>query len=236
MTDELKKLVDSYRPSPQTLEAMAEVRLLATVGPSASGKTTIMKALAAADPQFKLVVGETTRPLRRGEKEGEDFITRSQNEVIDDLKAGLLTQVVIGPSGDYLHCTHVSNFPTDGIGLFPLIPQGVRQFRALGLKSFAAAFIVPADFRAWRSRLDRQAEISGWSTEQFAGRLAEAKKSYEFALNDKEMSFILNDDIEKAAGRLRQVGHGQEPDDEAKARQICEDNYHKLTSYVGAKS
>lgn len=227
MDDGLKKLIDDYQPSRETIKAMSQVSLLATVGPSASGKTTIMRALAASDQQFKVVVGETSRPLRPGETERADMMVRSRDEIIADLKAGNLTQAVIGPSGD-LYCTHINNFPRQGIGLFPLVPLGVRQFRSLPLKFFTAAFIVPSDFELWQGWLDRQQQVSGWTAEQRAGRVAEAKTSYEFALNDKEIRFILNDDIQRAARRLAQVGHGRAPDDEDLARQTAEGNYNRL--------
>lgn len=228
MDVDIKTLVASYQPSSETLRAMHKVSLLATVGPSASGKTTIMKALAEEDARFKLVVGETSRPLRPGEKEGVDFYTHTVQEIINELKAGRLTQVVVGPSGDYLHCTHVNNFPTEEIGLFPLIPQGVRQFRSLNLKMFTAAFIVPVDFEKWTSWLGNHAKTSNWTYQQYKGRLSEAKTSYEFALNDKEIHFVLNDDIDKAAERLKQVGFGKEPDDEETARKIAQKNFAKL--------
>jgi len=228
MTDEqLKELVETYEPNAQVVKAAGDIKMLATVGPSASGKTTLMRALAAKDPDFKLVVGETSRPLRPNEDGTIDMITRSKEDILTDLKNGELLQVVRGPNGDF-YCTRPSSFPAEGIGLFPLVPLGVRQFRALPLSFFAAAFIVPASFEAWQEWLKKQAEISGWSKEKLAQRLGEAKESYEFALNDKQIHFVLNDQVEKAVQRLAQVGRGQTPDDEEQARLVATENLRKL--------
>ncbi len=224
---QLKNLIKSYKPNSQTRVAASGIKMLATVGPSASGKTTIMRALAKSDPNFNLAIGESTRLPRPNEQEYQDMVYRPEAEIIADIKAGNLFQVVTGPNG-HLYCTRPQDFSTDKTNLYPLIPQGVRQFRALSLKFFAAAFIVPADFGNWQGWLDSQAKLSGWDEAQLAGRLAEAKTSYEFALNDKQMHFVLNDDIDKAAERLRQVGQGQAPDDEKMAREIAQSNFAKL--------
>lgn len=228
MTDkEIKKLVDNYQPSSETLKAMTQVRLLATVGPSASGKTTIMKALAQTDPNFHFVVGETSRQPRPSEQDGVDLFFRDRDNIMADLKIGRLTQIVIGPNGD-LYCTRVNNFSTSFVNLVPLIPRGVKQFRALPLKFFAAAFIVPDTFEHWQQWLAKQAEAGDWSQEKMQGRLAEARQSFEFALNDKDIRFILNDSIERAVQRLEQAAIGQLPADEQQARAIAKDNYAKL--------
>ena len=227
MDSELKKLVESYQPSAETVQAMRQVRLVATVGPSATGKTTIMKALAAIQPSVHFVVGETSRAPRIGEQNGVDLSFRDIQDILDDLHAGRLTQVVTGPNGD-LYCTRVENFPVGKICVFPLVPKGIIQFRALPLGFFKAAFIVPASFELWQTWLNNQAKISNWGPEKLQGRLAEAKASFEFALNDQRMNFVLNDKVEKAAARLYQVACGEDPADEQKARQTAVDNFAKL--------
>lgn len=228
MTDEeLRGLVTNYKPSKETLATMHQISLVATVGPSATGKTTIMKALVAMDSNFHFVVGETSRRPRPSEQDGVDLFFRDRDEILADLKAGRLTQVVIGPNGD-LYCTRVNNFSTSLINLFPLIPLGVKQFRALPLKIFATAFIVPDSFEHWQQWLKKQAVEGRWNEEKLRQRLIEAKSSFEFALKDNDIRFVLNDKPKKAAVLLRQVARGQRPDGEDRARHIAEDNYAKL--------
>ena len=227
MTDDLKALVETYQPSAATKSAMSEVSLIATVGPSGSGKSTIIKTLANSDPEFHFVVGETSRSPRPDERDGVDLHFRTQAEILADLRNGKLTQAVRGPNGD-LYCTRTDNFSRTGYNLFPLIPLGVRQFRDLPLKFFAAAFIVPATFELWQSWLKKQAQNSNWTKEKLAGRLAEAKLSYEFALKDTQIGFVLNDEINKSAKRLAQLARQQPVDDQQRAKEIAHDNYDKL--------
>lgn len=229
--DELRNLVDNYQPNAETVEAMKQVSLLAVVGPSATGKTTIMEALAAADPSFHFVVGETSREPRAGEQNGVDLFFRSRAEILEELKKGKLTQVVIGPNGD-LYCTRVDNFSTQATNLFPLIPKGIMQFRAMPLKFFAAAFVVPATFELWQQWMAKQARSSGWTPQQLQGRLLEANRSFEFAFTDSNLNFLLNDTTELAIKRLQQIAQGQPPADEEKARLVAKDNYRQLTQLL----
>lgn len=225
--DELRKLVAGYKPSPRVLKDMASIRVLGTVGPSASGKTTLMKALVKASSNVKFILDETSRPPRPNEVNGVDFLFRTKEEIIEDLKNGDLVQIAIGPNGD-LYCTRLNSYPSGVTGVIALVPPAVKEFRRLPIKSFKAAFIVPGSFEAWQQWLAKQAKAGSWSQEKMQGRLAEARQSFEFALNDQDIQFILNDNINRAAQRLEQVAIGQPPTDQQQARTVAKQNYAKL--------
>lgn len=228
MTDkQLKKLVDGYQPNQKVLAGMANIRVLGTVGPSASGKTTLMKALVKASPKFKFILDETSRASRPGEINGQDFLFRAKEEILADLKKGELVQIAIGPNGD-LYSTRLSSYPPGSIGVIALVPPAVKEFRRLPIKSFIVAFIVPYKFAVWQGWLAKQAKAGGWIEEKLQSRLAEAKKSHEFALSDKGIHFVLNDNIDRAADRLAQIANGQPPDNESQARTVAQENYAKL--------
>jgi len=236
MTDkQLKKLVGNYQPNQKVLAGMANIQILGTVGPSASGKTTLMKALVKALPKFKFILDETSRAPRPGEINGQDFLFRTKEEILADLKKGELVQIAIGPNGD-LYSTRLSSYPPGGFGVIALVPSAVKEFRRLPIKSFVAAFIVPYKFAVWQGWLAKQAKAGGWTEKKLQSRLAEAKKSHEFALADKNIIFVLNDDIDKAAARLLQIADGQPPNDEIQARTIAEENYAKLLKLLNESS
>lgn len=227
MDSELQQLVDSYKPNDQVLNMMRQINLLATVGPSASGKTTIMKELVSSLPNIDFVLDETSRKARSNETPGIDFLFRTKQDIIDDLKKGELVQVAIGPNGD-LYCTRPSSYHIGKVSVVALVPAAIREFRKLPIGSFRAAFIVPASYDLWQEWLAAQATTGLWTPEQKLGRLREARESFEFALADPEMKFILNDELVDAAARLAQVANGQEPADQEKAKLAAQDNYKKL--------
>jgi guanylate kinase len=233
--DELRTLVASYKPSPKVLQDMANIQVLGLVGPSASGKTTIIKALIKASPRVKFILDETSRAPRPNEVSSVDFLFRTKEEILQNAKAGKLVQVAIGPNDD-LYCTHLSSYPTGAIGIIALVPPAVKEFRQLPIKSFQAAFIVPYNFEAWQQWLTKQAKAGDWSQEKLQSRLAEAKQSYEFALNDKSIQFVLNDKIDQAVKRLEQVVAGQPPADEQQARTTATENYARLLELLNKSS
>ncbi|HET9721579.1 MAG TPA: hypothetical protein VFP32_00930 [Candidatus Saccharimonadales bacterium] len=229
--DRLKKLVGSYQPNKDVLEAMKQINLLATVGPSASGKTTVMNRLSEIYPHAHFVLDETSRVPRKNEQQGVDFRFRRSQDILEDLQRGDLVQIALGPNND-LYCTRLTSYPEAGVGMLALIPPAVKEFRKLPVGSFRAAFIVPKNYETWLQWLDNQAHDSDWSDEQKKGRLAEAKLSYEFALSDKKIHFVLNDTVDKAALRLQAVCQATTPPDENRARQIAKENYKKLVELL----
>jgi guanylate kinase len=58
----------------------ARGRLVVISAPSGAGKTTIARAVLAAEPRLTFSVSATTRPKRPGEEEGEDYYFLSKEE------------------------------------------------------------------------------------------------------------------------------------------------------------
>lgn len=231
MDKELQELVDNYQPNEQVLKAMANIRVLATAGPSASGKTTVMKKLVELSGEVGFVLDETSREPRHNETDGVDFLFRTKRAIMNDLEQGLLVQVAVGPNGD-LYCTRLESYP-EGIGLLPLVPAAVKLFRKLPIKEFKAAFIVPSSFEKWQYWLSIQAQSSDWDEAKKLQRLEEAKKSYEFALDDGQIYFVLNDDPDRATQRLMQIIRGSAPEAETQAKEAALTNYRELSQLLG---
>ncbi|OGL34656.1 hypothetical protein A3F65_03065 [Candidatus Saccharibacteria bacterium RIFCSPHIGHO2_12_FULL_47_16b] len=227
--DNLRSLVGGYRPNDTTLKSISQLKLIAMVAPSSSGKTSIMQAAAKVAPDIHVVLGETTRKPRSTEQPGVDYLFRNYDDVLAELKRGDLVDVIIGPSGG-LYCTRPANYKADAINTMALVAAAIPTFRSLPFKYFKTVFIVPASFELWRSWLDKQAEVGGWSDQDWHGRLTEAKQSYQIALADRQMLFVLNDNLDEATARFLQVTKGQPPADETKAKNQAELNYQRLSS------
>lgn len=225
--DDLNKLVADYHPNPEVLKGISQTKLVATVAPTASGKTTIMRAAAKISPDIHLILGETTRKPRSTETPEVDYLFRNRSEVIAELEHGELVDVIIGPNSD-LYCTRLQQYKIGAVNVMALVASTLNTFRSLNFAYFRAVFIVPETFERWQEWLGKHAEVSGWTDEQITGRLAEARQSYEIALADSEIAFVLNDEIDKSAKRFLQVANGQKPDDEEQAKKTAQENYQRL--------
>lgn len=66
--------------------------MIAIIGESASGKSTLQKMLIKDDPEYKKVVAYTTRPMRDGEVDGVDYHFISQSTFDDFVKRNFFVE------------------------------------------------------------------------------------------------------------------------------------------------
>ena len=217
---EFETLVANYRPNPEVIAQLSKVTLIMTLGPSGVGKTTLMRASG-----LSMVLGDCSRAPRPNEKNGVDYWFRSFDEMLADVRAGKYVQISPGAGGD-LKGTRASSFPSEGVATFAVMAVAIPAFRSLPFAKTETAVIVPPSFEAWTERLGMQQSDPA----ERASRLQEARTSLEFALNDPQAKFILNDSIEAGAERLRQIASGQEPSESERAKAIIADLLHQITT------
>jgi guanylate kinase len=109
------------------------------------------------------------------------------------------------------------------------VAEKVNQFRQAGFNDTITAFITPPEFLEWMGRLDRH----NVERDQLGARLAEARKSYQFALQDTGTHFILNDAVDSAVEQTKMLLAGQvDRNRETHARAAAELIYKEL-SFLG---
>ncbi len=219
--NQLPELVKDYEMLPETKARISSVDLLMIVGATGVGKTSIIKRL-----NIPFVITDTTRPTRPDEIDGSDYNFRADyDQVVADIKARKFVQVNIFPTGDF-YAAKANSFPELGFAVYAVVADKILEFRQLGFSETISAFITPPNFLEWMSRIDRHNSES----DQLAKRLDEAKRSFNFALNDKETHFILNDDLDMAVHQTEMLLNGKvDADREAHARQAAEQIYKELT-------
>lgn len=226
MNDSLVEAVENYSPSRAVLDKLHRIKLIAVVGSSAAGKTSIIERALKASSDMRLVGGETSRSPRPGEKEDFEYRFKTKEQMLDTMRRGEYVQIELGKTGD-LYSSRPEDYPIEGTGIIAIWSTAVPKFRQL-FKNMYTVFIVPDSFDDWQQRFAER--IKDTDDEEKAKRLAEAKQSYEFALNDHKVIFLLNDELDKAAERILQVAQGNQPDDEELARQTAAQHYKKLAA------
>ncbi|MBU1017578.1 guanylate kinase [Patescibacteria group bacterium] len=63
-------------------------KLFLIVGPSGSGKSSVLMALKKAHPEYTYPLSATTRPMREGEKDGDIYHFYTKEDFEKDIKGG----------------------------------------------------------------------------------------------------------------------------------------------------
>jgi guanylate kinase len=218
---QLPDLVKDYQAPPEVLQTIRNVDLLMIVGATGVGKTSIIKRLG-----IPYVITDTTRPIRPNEINGSDYNFRTDyDQLTTEIKERKFVQVNIFSTGDF-YGTKASSYPEIGLAVYAVVAEKVAEFRQLGFNEVIAAFVTPPSFLEWMERVDPD----NVERNQLAKRLEEAKRSFNFALNDGETHFILNDKLDAAVSQTHMLINGHKDSQrEETARAAAEQIYQKLT-------
>jgi guanylate kinase len=173
--------------------------------PSGAGKTSLVKALLAADPQIRLSVSFSTREPRPGEVDGRDyhFVTAEKFRQMTDegefLESALVHGNHYGTSQHWIREQRAAG----GDILLEIDWQGAAQVRRLEPDAISI-FILPPSFDALLARLNQRGQDT---PEVIARRLAAAREEMSHA---REFDYvIMNDDFNEAVQDLISIVRAQ---------------------------
>ena len=176
-------------------------QLVVISAPSGAGKTTLVRALLAADPKLRFSISYTTRPQRPREQHGRDYFFVSPGvfrRMIKDDEFLEHAEVF----GNYYGTgkRHVQGLIDSGVTVLLEIDwQGARQVRAQTPDALSV-FILPPS----RQELERRLRGRGTDSETvIARRLGEAVA--DMSHWEEFDHVIINDDLEQATDALAAV-------------------------------
>jgi len=174
---------------------------LVLAAPSGAGKTSLSRALLAADAELSLSISVTTRPPRAGEVAGQHYHFIGQEEFTAMAAAGALLEyaTVFGKSYGTPRAPVEAALAASRDVLFDIDWQGFRQLRTALPGDVVGVFIRPPSLDALRARLaargDGEAEI--------ARRMAHAEAELSHA---GEFDYLVeNADFDTALADLRAI-------------------------------
>jgi guanylate kinase len=216
----LPELTKNYQAMPDVIQSISNVDLLMIVGATGVGKTSIIKRLG-----IPYVVTDTTRPIRPDEINGSDYFFRTDyDQLATEIKERKFVQINIFSTGDF-YGTRASAYPELGFAVYAVVAEKIPQFRQLGFNETTTAFVTPPSFLEWMDRMDRH----NVESDQLAKRLEEARRSFNFALNDSQTHFVLNDNLSSAVHQTTMLMNGEiDEAREQKAAQAAQKIYWEL--------
>jgi guanylate kinase len=129
--------------------------------PSGAGKTSLVKALLDAQPQVRVSVSHTTRPMRPGEVDGVNYHFVSREEFLERLEHDEFLEHaevfgnLYGTSQRWLEQTLSEGFDL----ILEIDWQGAQQVRRL-MPQAKSIFILPPTQEALRQRLTNRGQDS----------------------------------------------------------------------------
>jgi guanylate kinase len=175
--------------------------LFVVSAPSGAGKTSLVRALLAAEPGVRLSVSYTTRQPRPGEVNGRDYHFVSPGTFERMLEGGefLESATVHGHRYGTSQKWITEELAQDHDVLLEIDWQGAQQVRRL-MRGVVSVFILPPSFEALRARLVGRGQDS---EEVIAQRLAAAREEMS---HGAEFEYaIINDDFDRAARDLTSI-------------------------------
>ena len=130
--------------------------------PSGAGKTTLARRLMAENPELRMSVSVTTRPMRPGEVEGKDYFFIDKARFDKMVKAGELLEHA--PVFDHFYGTPRAAVEAALAAgrdvLFDIDWQGTQQLRATAGQDVVSVFILPPSAADLEKRLHTRAQDS----------------------------------------------------------------------------
>lgn len=218
----VEALLPTYKPNQDVLNQIGHVQLLAIVGPTGAGKSTITRQSG-----LPYVVGDTTRTAREGEIHGRDYNFRTDfDAMLAEVERGEYVQLVV-QRGSEIYGTKAASFPSSGACAMSVISSVVSSFKTLGFGAVKPIYVVPPNHTEWMRR------IATHRDKDLEARLMEAKQSLFEALNDPAYVFILNDNLDSAVVTLRRIATGSiDPTSSARARSSANTLYEHLQKVI----
>ena len=227
----------SYSPDEETKKALKKCQILLLVGPTGSGKNTVVQELLKTG-HYHQIVTYTTRSPRENhgvmEKEGDPYHFIDQDQAREMLKnkqfieAALIHGNIYGTSLEDFEITTKES----KIAITDMDVQGVKSYMQL-TTNIKAIFLLPPSFRVMLERLanryggqDRAHDINvRLNTALF--ELYELQKATYYTP-------VINDDLEETVRAVQQIIAGNPPDKDQrrKARQQAKQLIDDISNYL----
>jgi len=236
--DEFKAALSHYRLSDAAKATLADLRLVLLVGPTSSGKNTVINELLKTG-KYHYIVSDTTRKPRMNdgvmEQNGKEYWFRTEADVLDEISRG-----------DFLEAALIHNQQVSGTSIREL--EIARQANLVALAEVEVVgaantyiakpdtviiFCLPPSFESWMKRLQGRGTMPA---DEVRRRMETACDEFEAALSNDYYHFVINDDIAEAVTLIDAMATKGEFDEalEEQAALVVRDLYRQTRDYLAS--
>ncbi len=233
-----QSVLANYKISAAARQILADTKIALFVGPTSSGRNTIIAELLKTD-KYHPIISDTTRQPRVKdgqaiEKNGREYWFRDEADILRDLQDGAFVeaalihnQQVSGISIREVEKAHHANL----IGITDIEPGGAQTIHRLK-PDVLVIFVVPPSFQEWMHRLDSRGIMPN---DEKIRRLESAVKEFEASLGHDYYTFLINETLDKAVERsfaITQTGV-RRPEKQAHARAVTQQLLDDTRAFLG---
>jgi guanylate kinase len=236
---EFQSVLKDYQLSDAAKQTLAQTKLVVLVGPTSSGRNTIIAELLKTG-EYAHIVSDTTRKIREKdgvpiEQNGREYWFRNEDDVLADLKNGEYMEMAVihnqqasGCSIRELEKAHKAN----KIAIKDIEPNGAQTVHDLKPDTIVV-FVTPPNFDDWMNRLRGRGALP---EDEIRRRLESAPKEFAMALSHDYYTFVLNDNLEHAVTDIHAIvttGY-YDPAKKERARQVVERLHQDTQNYLAS--
>ena len=200
------------------MKALRDAKLFVIAAPSGAGKTTLVRAMTRHHPRLRFSISYTTRPKRRNEADGVDYLFVDEDEFLSLEKSGALLESARVFDNYYgTSRAQVEEHLAAGHNVILEIDwQGAQQVRK-SMPDAITVFVLPPSVE----ELERRLRSRGTDSE------AVIERRLKDALSDmshwREFDYVIfNDDLDAAVADLEAVFRGEAADSKTSNEALIE--------------
>ena len=234
--NEFKDVLAHYRLSDQAKRILTDLQLVVLVGPTASGKNTIIQELMKLG-HYHYIVSDTTRQPRVNdgilEQNGREYWFKTEDEMLQALR-----------EGQFLEAALIHNQQVSGTSIREL--QAALQTNKTALaeidivgagKTYIAKpdtiiiFNVPPNFEVWMNRLQGRGQLPETEVRR---RLEASLAEFEAALTHDYYRFVINGDIAETVAAIDAMAaqDAHDTQHEYAARELVKELHRQTNDYL----
>jgi guanylate kinase len=208
---DFEAVLKNYHASEHAKAVLEQVKLVLLLGPTSSGRNTVIRRIVETGGYY-YIVSDTTRPPRTNlgvpEQNGREYWFRTEEEVLADLRAGEFLEA------ELLHGQQVS-----GISIREL--EKARDARKVALADVdlkgvhnilktkpdtIVILMVPPSFEEWQRRLSARGQMR---PDELRRRFETAQKIFDDALTQNFYHFVVAEHVEQSAALIEAIIQGK---------------------------
>jgi guanylate kinase len=238
--EEFKKALEDYQPSKLAKKALAEVPLLLLVGPTSSGRNTLVNELVKTGRYYH-IVSDTTREKRMKDGEpievdGREYWFHSEEEVLTGLQRGEYIEAALIHEQQVSGCNYLellAAHEANQMAIKDIEPVGAETIHKHKPDTLIIFSVVPS-FDMWMERLHSRGQMA---PDELVRRMESAEAELETALKKDYYRYIINDTIEGTSAevdRLATKGY-YDPFKERLARETTERLHKEVLKFLAGR-